>query len=339
MYVVTRGLGDKWRPLACTYCLCGVAASFGVGNGAQVNAVVTGIDAVAVQLGGGISRSGHLTIGLLLAAVIGAVLLGGARRIGAAAERLVPFAAGGYILLCAGVLLVRAPAIPGAFRAIVEGAFDPRAVTGGMLGSAFQALRVGCSRGVFTNEAGMGTASIAHASADVRHPAQQGLMGIMEVFLDTILICTLTALVILVSGVPIPYGRDTGAELTAAAFVSVYGGGASAALALALVLFAVATVLGWSLYGLRCAEFLFGSRIRGGYILAQTVMTAAASLMNTETVWQLSELFNGLMAIPNLITLAVLAPQLSRLTKEYKRSDDSCVSGGTYADFHQCKPL
>ena len=339
MYMITRGMGDRWRPLAVVYCLCGIAASFGVGNGAQVNAVVTGINAVLVQFGGSISRSGDLLIGVLLAAVIGAVLLGGARRIGAAAELLVPIAAGGYILLCVGVLIVRAEAIPGAFRAIVQGAFSPRAVTGGMLGSAFHALQIGCSRGVFTNEAGMGTASIAHAAAEVTYPARQGLMGIMEVFLDTILICTLTALVILVSGVPIPYGRDIGGELTSAAFASVYGSVATVLLATALVLFAVATVLGWSYYGLCCVEFLYGSRIRKGYLCLQILMTAAASLMRTETVWQLSEFLNGLMAIPNLLTLAVLAPQLRRLTKEYRLYDASCVNGGTYADFHQRKPL
>lgn len=318
MYVITRGMGGRSRWLAGIYCVFGVAAAFGVGNATQVNAVVNGVNGVLTRFGGRETRLGNLLMGLLLAVLIGRLLLGGAKRIGAAAERLVPFAAAVYILACCVFLLCRAEAVSGAFGTIVRGAFSPRAATGGMLGSAFQALRVGCSRGVFTNEAGMGTASIAHASAQVEHPAEQGLMGIMEVFLDTIVICTLTALVILVSGVEIPYGTDAGAELTTRAFASVYGDGAAVFLALALVCFAVATVLGWGLYGARCAEFLFGQKAWKGFALAQAVTVAVSSVTDTAAVWQLSETLNGLMVIPNLIALAVLAPEVVRLTKEYK---------------------
>ncbi len=339
MYVITRGLGEAWRPLAWVYCLCGLAASFGVGNGVQINAVVSGFQQVRLSFGGSASMGGGFILGLALAAFLWLLLSGGAKRIGKAAEGMVPLAAAGYILLCGGVLLARHQAVPEAFSAIMRGAFDPRAVTGGMLGSAFRALRVGCSRGVFTNEAGMGTASIAHAGAQVDHPAQQGLMGIVEVFLDTVVICTLTALVILVSGVPIPYGHDAGAELTTLAFSTVYGQWASVAIAAALALFAIATVLGWSLYGGRCAEFLFGSRAWKLYVPAQAAVAGLASVVDTRLVWQLSELLNGLMVIPNLITLAVLTPELRRLTKEYRKYDGKAVSGGTYADFHQCKPL
>ena len=241
--------------------------------------------------------------------------------------------------MCAGVLIVQFRQLPAAFGAIFQGAVSPRAVTGGMLGSAFQALRVGCSRGVFTNEAGMGTASIAHAPAEVSHPAEQGLMGIMEVFLDTILICTLTALVILVSGVPVPYGVDTGGRLTTQAFASLYGEAAAVVIALALACFAVATVLGWGLYGGRCAEFLFGPRAWRGFVLAQTGAVILGSVLDTGTVWLLSETVNGLMAIPNLIALAALTPELVRLTKEYKKLGGQAASGGTYADFHQREPL
>ena len=320
MYVITQGLGSRWRPLACAYCLFGVIAAFGVGNATQINAVITGINSVLIRFGREESQTGNLLIGLILALLIGTMLFGGAKRIGAAAERLVPFAATAYILMCVGVLLIKAEKIPTAFTMILQGAFSPRAVTGGMLGSAFQALRIGCSRGVFTNEAGMGTASIAHASADVEHPAEQGLMGIMEVFLDTILICTLTALVILVSGVPIPYGTDAGAELTTLAFTSIYGKNAAIAIALALILFAVATVLGWGLYGARCAEFLFGPKAWRCFAYAQTLAIVLGSVMDTATVWQLSETVNGLMVIPNLIALAALTPELVRLTKDYKKS-------------------
>ena len=332
MYTMTYGLGQRFRPLAKAYCVFGILAAFGVGNTAQVNAVVTGVNAAVSRFGGQPSRMGNLLMGLTLAALAGFLLFGGAKRIGATAETLVPFAAGAYLLLCVGVLLVFRRRIPIALGQILTGAFCPRAVTGGMLGSAFRALCVGCRRGVFTNEAGMGTASIAHACAEAE-PAEQGLMGMMEVFLDTIVICTLTALVILVSGVPVPYGVDTGAELTTRAFSQVYGAGASVFLAAALILFAVATILGWGLYGARCAQFLFGGW--KGFAAAQTAMVVLGAVLDTETVWQLSELANGLMALPNLICLAALTTELRRITKEYKNPAHlAAAGGGNYADFH-----
>ena len=317
MYTMTYGLGPRFRPLAKAYCVFGILAAFGVGNAAQINAVVTGVNGAVSRFGGEPSLSGNLLIGLILAVLAGFLLFGGAKRIGAAAELLVPVAAGCYILLCIGVLLVFRRRIPAAFSQILAGAFCPRAVTGGILGSAFQALSVGCRRGVFTNEAGMGTASIAHACAQAE-PAEQGLMGMVEVFLDTIVICTLTALVILVSGVSIPYGVDVGGELTTAAFSQVYGAGASLFLAAALILFAIATILGWGLYGSRCAQFLFGGW--KGFAAAQTAMVVLGAVLDTETVWQLSEIANGLMAIPNLICLAALTGELRRITKDYKKS-------------------
>lgn len=315
MYVMERGLGKNWKPMAVCYSLFGLIASFGVGNAAQINAVVTGIRGILPNIS-------VLFLGLVLATAIGALMFGGAESIGRTAEILVPFAAAGYIVLCCGVLILRMEAIPKAFSDIVQGAFAPGAVTGGMLGSGFRALCIGCSRGVFTNEAGMGTAAIAHGGADVAHPVQQGLMGIVEVFLDTIVICTLTALVILVSGMDIPYGIDLGAELTQKAFASVYGDAAPVFLAFALCLFAVATVLGWGLYGSRCVRYLFGSRACRIYAAAQTLMVLAGAVLDTGLVWQFSEAVNGLMVIPNLITLALLSPEVVRLTKEYKESGD-----------------
>ena len=320
MYTMTCGLGQGFRLLAKVYCVFGILAAFGVGNAAQINAVVTGVNGAVSRFGGEPSLRGNLMMGLILAVLAGFLLFGGAKRIGAAAELLVPIAAGCYILLCIGVLLVFRRRIPSAFGQILAGAFCPRAVTGGILGSAFRALSVGCRRGVFTNEAGMGTASIAHACAEAE-PAEQGLMGMVEVFLDTIVICTLTALVILVSGVPIPYGVDVGGELTTAAFSQVYGAGASLFLAGALSLFAIATILGWGLYGSRCAQFLFGGW--KGFAAAQTAMVVLGAVLDTQVVWQLSEIANGLMAIPNLICLAALTGELRRITKDYKKSGAS----------------
>ena len=320
MYMIREGMGSRWLWLASVYCFFGVIAAFGVGNATQINAVVTGVNSALAAFGGRETMLGNVLMGIALAVTICLMLLGGAKRIGVVAERLVPFVSVAYLLLGLGVLVARAQMLPEAFKAIVYGAFSPRAVTGGIVGSAFITLRIGVSRGVFTNEAGMGTASIAHASAQVAHPAEQGLMGIMEVFLDTIVICTMTALVILVSGVAIPYGTDVGVALTTDAFCAVYGDWIAVFIAAALCCFAFATVLGWGLYGARCAQFLFGNNVWKKFAILQSVCVVLGAVLNTGTVWVLSETVNGLMAIPNLIALAVLSPKLSRLVKEYKNS-------------------
>ena len=319
MYMIQNGMGKRFAPLAAAYSFFGVVAAFGVGNATQVNAVVTGINEAITAFGGEQTLLGNLVMGGVLAALILGILLGGMSRVGSVAERLVPFAALAYLLLGTGVLIARYQLLGQAFAAILQGAFSPRSVTGGVVGSCFTALKIGVSRGVFTNEAGMGTASIAHASAQTEHPAQQGLMGIMEVFLDTIVICTMTALVILVSGVPIPYGQDTGVALTTQAFASVYGDWVSVVIAGALCCFAIATVLGWGLYGARCAQHLFGADVWKRFVYLQAVTVVISAVLRTDTVWLMSETVNGLMAIPNLAALAYLSPELTRLTKEYKR--------------------
>lgn len=318
MYMIKHGMKKRWHILAVFYSFFGVVAAFGVGNATQVNAVVGGVNQVITACGGAETIQINLLIGILLAVVMCAILLGGMTKIGRAAEMMVPFASVCYLLLGLGVLLSRIQYVPQAFSAIIESAFTPRAVTGGAIGSAFIALRVGVSRGVFTNEAGMGTAGIAHASANVAHPVKQGLMGIMEVFLDTIVICTMTALVILVSGVEIPYGVDVGVSLTIQAFSSVYGNWVSVLIAAALCCFAIATVLGWGLYGARCAQFLFGADVWKKFVYLQGVVIVIAAILKTGTVWLLSETVNGLMAIPNLIALLALSPELVRLVKDYR---------------------
>ena len=339
MYIIKEGMPGHWHILGAVYCILGIIAAFGVGNATQINAVVCGINRLLQQSGRIQTLRRDLAMGLILAVLVGAVLMGGARRIGAAAELLVPAVSLFYMGLCVTVLVLRADRIPDALAMILQGAFSPEAVTGGAVGSVFQALRIGCCRGVFTNEAGMGTASIAHAGADVAHPVEQGLMGIVEVFLDTIVLCTLTALVILVSCVPIPYGMDNG-MLTISAFSAVCGDWAALALTVCLGCFAVATILGWGLYGTRCAQFLFGERAWLPFAAVQTAAVIPGAVLKTQTVWRLSELFNGLMAIPNLIALAVLTPELSRLIKEYiKKEGGTAAEGGNHADFHQCQPL
>ncbi len=248
-----------------------------------------------------------LSGGLIAVAVV-VLVSGGAGKIGRITEGMIPVVAGGYILLCCIAIGRQHRQIPTALAAILSGAFEPRAVSGGMVGSGFAALRIGVSRGTFTNEAGMGTAAMAHGSALVEHPVEQGFMGIMEVFVDTIVICTLTALVILTSGIPIPYGSAAGSELTARALSASFGPWVSAFLCGCLCFFAVGTILGWGLYAGRCAEFLFGSIRWGWFALCQGICVMIGVILNTGTVWTLSELTNGLMALPNLVALAALMP-------------------------------
>ena len=333
MYTIRFGMGKRWSWLAATYSFFGVVAAFGVGNATQINAVITGVNDCVIAFGGTVTRQGNLLMGIGLAFIVLVMLLGGAKRIGTVAERLVPFAAAAYLLMGSIVLVLRMDAIPEAFDSIIRGAFSPGAVTGGVVGSMITTLRIGVSRGVFTNEAGMGTAGIAHGSANVKHPVEQGLMGIMEVFLDTVVICTMTALVILCSGVPVPYGSDVGVSLTADAFSGVLGPWVKVFIAASLCLFAFATILGWGLYGARCAQYLFGKSLWRRFAILQAATVIAGAVLNTQLIWQLAEIINGLMAIPNLISLAVLTPELCRLIHDYMQKTGSDAGGGTLCRF------
>lgn len=320
MYVIEKGLGKRWNWLGKLYCFFGVVAALGVGNATQINAVIGGSHDVLQYFGKTGTSTGDLCIGLVAAVILLAVLLGGAQRIGRFTESLVPFAAVSYLILCLGALICTADRIPGTITQILVGAFSPQAVTGGVLGSAFASLRVGVARGVFTNEAGMGTAGIAHGAAEVKHPAEQGLMGIMEVFLDTIVICTMTALVILCCGMDIPYGTDTGVRLTTGAFAATYGSWVSIPISLFLCCFAFATMIGWGLYGIRCAQYLFGKTAWKTFAVIQAVVLVVSVFLKTETIWALAETVNGLMAIPNLIGLWLLCPLFVRLTRRVRET-------------------
>ena len=318
MYMISVTM-PKFKWLAAIYSFFGIIAAFGVGNATQINAVIGGINSIITFFGGKGTKLIDLMIGSLLAVTILLMLLGGAKRIGVLAERLVPYASCGYLLLCAVVLIGRFNRIPDAVVSIISGAFSPRSVTGGMVGSAFVSLRIGASRGVFTNEAGMGTAAIAHASSNVDHPVEQGLMGIMEVFLDTIVICTMTALVILCSGVKIPYGNDTGIALTTQAFSTVLGSWVCIPITFFLCCFALATVLGWGLYGIRCAQYLLGDDCWKKFVYLQSIIAIISAVLGTGTIWMLAETINGLMAIPNLIVIAYLGSELGKLTYQYRK--------------------
>lgn len=316
MYVIRQALPSKYAFLATLYCIFGVAAAFGVGNATQVNAVVSGVS----QLLGRESPAGNLILGCLLAAIVGFVLFGGPRRIGQAAEKLVPLASLGYIGLCILVLVRCHSAIPEAWRSIFIGAFSPRAVTGGAVGSLSRCLGIGCARGVFTNEAGMGTAAMAYAGAD-GNSVEKGALGILEVAIDTLVICTMTALAVLCSGIPLPYGQDQGAMLANQVFTTVCGRWAGGALTIFIAIFAFATVLGWGLYGARCGQYLLGEKFWNRFVLLQMAGVILGAVMRSQTLWLMAETVNALMAIPNLIALILLTPKLKALTAEYLGKD------------------
>jgi len=318
MYTIINAMPRKYHALAYIYSFFGVVAAFGVGNTTQVNAVVDGVQRTLQSFGCPVTMVGSLLIGMVLAVFLLFSFRKGAGKIGEVTEMLVPLAAGVYILLSLGVLIVHFDKLPKVIGNIIVGAFRPKAVTGGMIGSAFQTMRIGISRGIFTNEAGMGTASIAHAASNTDESVSQGLLGIAEVFLDTILICTLTAFVILCSNTPITFGLDSGIQLTFDAFSSVYGTWIQLPLTIIVCLLAVATVLGWGLYGVRCAQFLLGDAAWNHYVICQTVGVIVGSVMNTSLVWTLSEILNGLMAIPNLIALIYLSSEFTTIVKGYR---------------------
>ena len=315
MYYIKNGLSKKWHWLAYLFAAFGVLTVFGTGNATQVNTITTAINSALLNYNviseSAVSTS-NLIIGIIIAILIAMILLGGIKRIGHVTEKLVPFMALLYILLGLGVILLNIQNVPAVFASIFRGAFQPRAVTGGIVLSMFTSLKKGVSRGIFSNEAGLGTGSIAHACADTKKPVKQGMFGIFEVFTDTIVICTLTALVILCSGVAVDYGKAAGAELTILGFTSTYGSWVSIFTAVAMCCFAFSTAVGWGLYGARCIEFLFSEKVIKPFMVAILGATANLGLM-----WSIAETFNGLMAIPNLIALFLLSGTVVKLTKEY----------------------
>ena len=320
MYYIKNGLKKHWHWLAYLFSAFGVLTVFGTGNATQVNTITTAIDSALYNYNL-ISEDGaatlNLIIGIVLAGLIALILLGGIKRIGQVTEKLVPFMAIMYILLALGVIVVHVGAVPAVLSAIIRGAFDPAAVTGGAVGSFFMSMKKGVSRGIFSNEAGLGTGSIAHACADTRKPVKQGFFGIFEVFIDTIVICTLTALVILCSGVPVGYGAAAGAELTISGFTSVYGGWVSIFTAVAMCCFAFSTIIGWGLYGTRCIEFLFGSKANKPFMLVYSLVAIVGATMNLGLMWSIAETFNGLMVIPNLIAVFLLSGVVVKMVKDY----------------------
>ena len=318
MYYIKNGLGAKWKWLASLYALFGVLTVFGTGNATQVNTIVSSIDTALTSfnlIDADQVSVMKLMIGIIIALLVSVVLLGGIKRIGQVTEKLVPFMALLYIVLSVGVILLNIQNIPHVFRMIFEGAFSPRAVTGGLVGSLFISLKKGVSRGIFSNEAGLGTGSIAHACSDTDDAVQQGYFGIFEVFMDTIVICTLTALVILCSGVPVNYGQDAGAELTISGFISTYGNWVSIFTAISMCCFAFSTIISWGLYGSRCVEFILTSKAVKPFLVVYSLVSIVGATVDLGLLWDIAETFNGMMAIPNLVALFLLSGVVVKLVK------------------------
>ncbi|MCI9121756.1 MAG: sodium:alanine symporter family protein [Oscillibacter sp.] len=322
MYYISKGLGRNWKWLAALFAVFATLASFGIGNMSQVNSItgsVIGAFSAFTTVSAGMENTLKWIMGILLALLVAVILLGGIKRIGAVTEKLIPFMSIFYILFTIAVIAVHAGNVPDAFVKIFSTAFTPQAMFGASTGIVLkQTIIWGLRRSAFSNEAGLGSAAIAHAAADTKGPVNQGLYGIFEVFVDTIVICSLTALAIICSGVQIEFGTKPGSELIAAALGTVFGDKFAALfVAIALMLFAFSTVLGWSLYGTRCVQYLFGHgavRVFQVIFIAVVVVGCVSPL---SFVWDVADTFNGLMAIPNFIGLFALSGVVAAETKQY----------------------
>lgn len=324
MYYMKNGLKKKWHFLAYLYAGLGVLTVFGTGNATQVNTITASINS-ALQSYNLISQDSvfgiNLVLGIFIAIMVAMVLLGGVQRIGRFTEKLVPFMAVLYVILGVGVIILNYERVPAVFQSIFAGAFTPAGFTGGAVGSMFISMRRGVSRGIFSNEAGLGTGSIAHAASDTKSPVMQGYFGIFEVFCDTIIICTLTALTVLLGAPEIHYGVNAGAELTISGFVNTYGNWVSIFTAVAMCCFAFSTIIGWGLYGARCLEFIVGSKVNKVFMVVYSLVAILGATVDLGLLWGIADTCNGLMAIPNLIGLFLLSGTVVKLVRQHRDND------------------
>jgi AGCS family alanine or glycine:cation symporter len=316
MYYIRYGLGRRWAWLAVAFAVFGTVAGFGIGNTVQSHSVA---DVLSSEF-----SIPPLATGLVMAALAAAVLIGGIRRIGTVAGRLVPVMAIAYVASGLVILAANLPAIPGALALVFQHAFTPVAATGGFAGAAVAAaIQFGVARGVFSNEAGLGSAPIAHAAARTSSPVRQGVVAMLGTFIDTIIVCTITGLVIIVSGQWT--SGESGASLSSAAFDAALPGFGSYVVSIGLAVFAFTTLLGWSFYGERCVEYLFGVRAITPFRIAWIVAIPIGAVLQDYLafVWLLADTLNALMALPNLIALLLLSPVVVRLTRDYFRGQQA----------------
>lgn len=308
MYYIQNGLGKKWKWLAVCFALFAGIAGFGIGNMVQANSIANALNA-------NFSIPEWLT-GVVLVVLVGAVLLGGIERIATVAGKLVPLMAVGYIAAGSLILIINVAEIPAAFGLIIKHAFTPTAATGGFAGAAvWAAIRFGVARGVFSNEAGLGSAPIAHAAAQTKGPVSQGLVAMLGTFIDTLIVCSFTALAILTTGAWT--SGKTGAALTSEAFNIALPGLGGYLIAVALAVFAFTTILGWSYYCERSLQYLFGVKIITPFRVCWSLAALVGATLKLGFVWLLADTLNALMAIPNLIALALLSPVVFKITKEF----------------------
>ena len=333
MYYIKNGMGEKWKWLAAVFSVLACLAAFGIGNMTQVNTIATSLNAAIDAFGGNTASStvlflgqqvpvSSIAVGVLVAVIVAMVLFGGVKRIGKVTEKLVPLMAAIYIICALLVIGTNIGSVGKIFAMIFKGAFSAEAALGGAFGiTIMTTIQKGVGRGVFSNEAGLGSAPMAHAASSEKDPIKQGLYGIFEVFMDTIVIYTLTALTLLCgveSGVGITWGESAGAELIIASFSTVLGGKVGAAIvAVAISLFALSTILSWSLYGTRCCEFLLGHKATLVYQVLFVCIVVIGATLDLELVWNIADTLNGFMAIPNLVALLALSGVVVKLTKEH----------------------
>ena len=331
MYYIRNGLGKGFNWLACLFCVLGALAAFGIGNMTQVNTIATSVNTAIDSFGGStaaytVSLLGQnvpvssIMIGAVVAMIVGMVLFGGIKRIGAVAETMVPVMAAVYIVASLVVVGLNLDKLGSVFAMIFQGAFNAEAALGGAFGiTIMTTIQKGVGRGVFSNEAGLGSAPMAHAASSERDPVKQGLYGIFEVFMDTIVICTLTALTLLCGASDkIVWGQSAGAELISASFSSVFGAQVGSILvAVGISLFALSTILSWSLYGTRCCEFLLGGKVARVYQVIFVCVVIIGATLKLDLVWNIADTLNGFMAVPNLVALLGLSPVVIKLTKEH----------------------
>ena len=331
MYYIRNGLGKQWNWLSMVFCVLGALAAFGIGNMTQVNTIASSINTAIDSFGGSTAAYSvallgqnipisSIMTGAVVAMVIGMVLFGGIKRIGAVAERMVPVMAAIYILASLIIIGANISSVGPIFAMIFKGAFNADAALGGVFGiTIMTTIQKGVGRGVFSNEAGLGSAPMAHAASSETDPVKQGLYGIFEVFMDTIVICTLTALTLLCGAQDqIVWGQSAGAELISVSFSGVFGAQVgSSIVAVGITLFALSTILSWSLYGTRCCEYLLGSKAAKVYQIIFVAVILVGATLELELVWNIADTLNGFMAIPNLIALLGLSPVVIKLTKEH----------------------
>ena len=328
MYYITKGLGKNWKWLAVLFAVFATLACFGIGNMSQVNSItgsVIGAVSAFTAVSPGVELALKWIMGISLALLVAAILWGGIKRIGAVTEALIPFMSVMYILFTVIVVVAHAGNIGDAFVKIFSTAFTPQAMFGASTGIVLkQTIIWGLRRSAFSNEAGLGSAAIAHAAADTKGPVHQGMYGIFEVFIDTIVICTLTALALICSGIDLGFGTKPGSELITAALATVFGPKiASLFVAFALMLFAFSTVLGWSLYGTRCVQYLFGLKGVKVFQVIFVIVVVVGCVSPLSVVWDLADTFNGLMAIPNFVGLFALSGVVAAETKKYFANKDN----------------